>query len=183
MSRILEVPYFYQRDNDEALHGPGWRQCNLTSHAMAIDFLKKGQLRNEGFRRSVEPETVYGQALIDFGDTREHHAHTQCLLDRFGIRSDWRTDLSKAIVLKQLDMGFPVPIGVAYRTDGHIICAIGYDDNGLIINDPYGSRYGASDDYSMVGGERDRYSWKLLDSIFWDIGPEHGWGRVIHGLL
>ena len=182
MSQILEVPYFYQRDNDEALHGPGWRQCNLTSHAMMVDFLLKGALRKEAFKRGIEPEGIYAEALIEFGDTIDHSAHTRCLRDRFGIVSEWRTDLTKADVLAQLGKGFPMPIGVEFKASGHIICAIGYDDNGLIVNDPYGSRYGASDEYSVVGGERDRYSWKLLDKIFWDIGEDCGWGRIIHGL-
>lgn len=182
MTKILDVSYFYQRDNDEALHGPGWRQCNLTSHAMAIDFILKGKLRNEGYRRNVEPETIYGEQLISYGDTTDHSAHTACMLEQYGIRSEWRTNISRDCIIEQIDRKIPMPLGVAFRKSGHIICAIGYDDAGLIVNDPFGSRHGATEEYSVVGGERDRYSWKLLDKIFWDIGPEHGWGRIIHGL-
>lgn len=181
MSKVLlSVPYFSQVNNTDEYHGSGYRQCNLTTHAMAIDFLTKGALSKKAKELGFcEPESYYGKLLAKYGDTTDHTAHTRCIAQEFDIRSAWRTDLSKADLIAQLDKQLPVPMGVAYKGSGHIILAVGYNDRGLIVHDPYGVRHGATDAYDVgVSGANDRYSWKLLNQVYWDLGSDRGWGRI-----
>lgn len=180
MTTTLQVPYYKQIDNDSNLFGTGYRQCNLTSHAMALEFLTKGKLSQEAKRLGLsEPESYYGKLLDKYGDTIDHGAHTACIAQEFGIASEWRTDLSRSKIEDQLKKGKPVPIGVAYKSSGHIVLAVGFTAYGLLIHDPYGVRHGAADSYDVgANGANDSYSWKLLDQIYWDYGPNSGWGRI-----
>ncbi len=177
---VLSVPYFSQVDNATDDHGPGYRQCNLTVHAMAIDFLTKGALSKKAKELGFcEPESYYGKLLAHYGDTTKHLPHTQCIAQEFDIRSEWRYDLRKTDLIAQLDKQIPVPMGVAYKKAGHIILGVGYDDVGLLVHDPYGVRQGTSDSYNVgVSGAHDRYTWNLLNRIYWDKGSDCGWGRI-----
>ncbi len=177
---LLKVPYFSQVDNDTDYHGSGYRQCNLTTHAMAVDFLTKGALSQKakelGF---AEPESYYGKLLAPYGDTIDHTAHTRCIEEKFGLRSQWRTDLDISAIGQQLEQGKPVPVGVAYKQSGHIVLVVGRSDRGLKIHDPYGIRYGATSGYDVgANGANDEYSWHLLNQVYWDLGSCSGWGRI-----
>ena len=175
---LLNTPYYRQIDNSPKFHGQGWRQCNLTSHAMAVEYLTK-KLSDYTALGFNQPEDLYGALLDKYGDTILHDAHTQCLEKEFGLKSRWRTDLTRADVETQLMKGKPVPAGMAYRSSGHIVLIVGMKKEGLIINDPYGVRLGAQDSYDTeASGECDFYSWTLLNQVFWDAGPNSGWGRI-----
>ena len=173
----LDVPYFTQLDNQTDYHGSGTRQCNLTSHAMALSYLQPG-FKFESIRRQyLEPESYLGFFLSLWGDTTDHAAMSQCLLEQFKVASDWVYDLDKKTILTQLENKKPVPIGVGWRSSGHIVLAVGYDGKGLLIHDPYGVRRG--EEYEVgADGSFDHYSWSLLDQVFWDLGSESGWGRI-----
>ena len=176
----LNVPYYSQIDNDSNLFGPGWRQCNMTSHTMALNYLLKGGLAEKAKLNGYnEPESYYGSKLAKYGDTTDHNAHTECLLKDFGIKSEWRMDLSKETIIQQLKAGKPVPAGMAYKSSGHIVCIVGVTKNGFPIHDPYGTRNGASDSYQVgVGGAYDLYSWSLLDKVLFCGDPNGAWGRL-----
>jgi len=181
MSKVLlSVPYFSQLNNTTKYHGAGYRQCNLTVHAMAIDFLTKRALSKKAKELGFcEPESYYGKLLAKYGDTIYHPSHTECIAEEFGIESEWRYNLRKSDLITQLDKQIPVPMGVAYKEAGHIILAVGYDDTGLLVHDPYGVRHGASNRYDVgVEGANDRYTWNLLNQVYWDQGSDRGWGRI-----
>ena len=175
----LEVPHYSQIDNDTNYFGTGYRQCNLTTHAMALAFLNPhfvARSIQNGYR---EPESYYGSKLQSYGDTTDHNAHTQCLRYDFGLESYWSTSLSRAEICMQLDSGLPVPAGVIYKSSGHIILFVGYNNDGLLVHDPYGTRDGAANIYAVgVGGAYDFYSWHLLADIYFDSHGEGGWGRM-----
>jgi len=180
----LDVPYYSQLDNATRWHGAPSRQCCLTSNTMLADYLLDGELSQlaeaEGMR---QPESYYGQVLAQRhrADTTDHDGNTMCLLG-FGISSYWSKTLSVQDIRQSLDASIPVVAGVAFRSFGHIVVIVGYDDyNGeWLVHDPYGIRYGSSDRYEIgADGSFDRYSQQTMDQIFWDGGPEAGWGRIV----
>lgn len=177
----LDVPYFNQVDNSTNLFGTGHRQCNLTANAMALEFLleKYGQETlsqkavKGGFR---EPESVYAQVLKKYGDTIFHEAQTKALRD-FGVQSYFSSTLSMADAIACLKAGFPVPVSIAYKSSGHIILLVGFDDEQSFfwVHDPYGSRAGSANYYSKIGGDAgkyDKYSFDTMSAIW------RNWGRV-----
>lgn len=184
---MLEVPYYSQNDNAQQFHGPGWRQCNLTSHAMMLEYVtchgQGGELKRSS--RAVgykQPESAYGRELARFGDTINHDAHTACLREVYDIESYFSRTLGMKDILMQLRRKIPVVLGVGFKRSGHIIVAVGADFERQLIfmHDPYGVRLGASDHYdTSLSGAFDAYSFATLDQIFWDYGPEDGWGRIV----
>jgi hypothetical protein len=50
----------------------------------------------------------------------------------------------------------------------------------FVVNDPYGVRQGAADLYNTsVSGEKDIYSFNLMNQIFFDLDPSYGKGRIV----
>ena len=177
----IPVPYYCQIDNDTDYFGTGYRQCNLTTHAMALAYLRPEFVKRSALNGFSEPESYYGSKLHKWGDTTDHNAHTRCLEADFGINSTWNIELSKEVILRQLEAGLPVPAGVIYKSSGHILLFVGYTEDGLLVHDPYGTRDGSADIYAVgVGGEYDFYSWGLLNKIYFDSSGEGGWGRIFY---
>lgn len=183
-NQVIKLPVSYrsQLDNDEAVFGPGWRQCNTTSNTMLADYLLQGELtkmaQQQGF---PEPESVYMRIVGKYGDTTDHNAQTSALQE-LGIESYFSHTLSAKDVLTSLKAGIPVVVGFAYKGSGHICIIVGYDPTkqSWFVHDPYGTRHGASDSYDVgVGGEFDIYSDNVMQQIFWDQGGEAGWGRIV----
>lgn len=181
----LDLSYYCQRDNDDNLFGPGYRQCNLTSVAMVLDYcLGKGELgrlaKANGFN---EPESYYGSKLVKYGDTTDHDAHTRCLSRDFKIETTFSYAVSLQDLCKQIGVAkLPMVVGMKYKASGHMIVAKGYDlsKKQVIVNDPYGVRYGVADSYDTSrSGESDTYSFDAMDALFWDMGSKSGWGRII----
>lgn len=182
---ILNVPYYSQLDNSTTYHGPGSRQCNLTSHAMAVEFILKDrsmQTLSAIARQNneTEPESVYGKILDEWGDTTDHNAHTQALR-KLKLDSYWSTSLEIDDIVASIDKRLPMPLGVEYGDSGHIICAVGYNLERKIIyiNDPYGARAGSQNYYAVTGGgsgKFDTYSFDTMRKIWVKYGD--GWGRV-----
>lgn len=171
----LNVKYMCQVDNES---GYGYRECCMTSNAMMAEYLTQGRLTREANGR--QPEDRYGDYLAPYGDTTDHSANTSTLKD-LGIDSYWSYTLSREDVLKSLNAGIPVVVGVAYKSSGHILLIIGYEDTTFIVHDPYGLRNGSTDEYITIGsgGDSDRYSFTLMDAILFDGGPNSGWGRIV----
>jgi len=184
LNRLIKLPVKYcsQLDNDEAIFGPGWRQCNTTSNTMLADFVLSGALttmaKAQGF---PEPESVYMRLVGKYGDTTDHDAQTWALKE-LGINSYFSYALSANDVLLSLKANIPVVVGFAYKGSGHICLIVGHDPDkkAWLIHDPYGTRHGASDSYDVgVGGSFDSYTYDVMQQIFWDGGGEAGWGRIV----
>jgi uncharacterized protein YvpB len=177
----LDVPYYSQLNNDTNYFGAGWRQCNVTSNAMALAFLVKDFEERSRKNEFNEPESYLASKWNIYGDTTNHQAGTKALNNHFNLRSEWRYDLSKRRVQDLLSNGKPVPMGVAYKHSGHIICVVGYDDKGFFVHDPYGIRDGANDVYTVgANGAYDHFSWSLCDQVIFDGGINSAWGRVFY---
>jgi hypothetical protein len=175
----LKVPYFSQRDNWDKYHGPGGRQCCLTAHCMAADFLLNREITLKAKDKEYkEPEDLYGEILRKYGDTTEPEAHTPTL-QHFGVESYFTRTGSIKDLLLCLDKGVPVPMGVAYKAGGHYICAVGHKSDGVYIHDPFGIRIGMTDNYENASGAYDFVTWDWLQAKWVDQGSEAGWMRVI----
>lgn len=181
----LDVPYFSQVDNDTRYFGSGSRQCCMTSNAMAANYLLQNYgLESLGKRAQRlgfnEPESAYAEVLNRYGDSTNHGANTQ-VLQKFGLDSYFSTSLSMESAIASLDKKLPMPIGLHYKSSGHIVCLVGYDANEKYfwVHDPYGVRAGRADYYEAIGGQSgkyDRYSFEIMEDLW--TSQNDGWGRV-----
>jgi len=182
---LLNVPYFSQLDNSTEYYGPGSRQCNLTSNAMAAEYILKDRsmqtltaIANQ--KDLGEPESAYGQILNAYGDTTDHNANTSAL-SSLGLDSVWSTQLQIGDLIASINKRLPMPIGMRYKQSGHIVCAVGYnlDREIIYINDPYGARAGSQDYYAVIGngaGKFDTYTFATMRKLWAE--PSDGWGRM-----
>lgn len=185
---LIKLPVRYRRQTDNenySLFGPGWRQCNLTSNTMMADHLLGGELSRRASEQGLrEPESAYMRVLERHGDTTDHDAQTRALSE-LGIESYFSRRLSPEDLLNSLGKGIPVVVGFAYKSSGHICLLVGHDParKAWLVHDPYGTRHGYSDSYDIgVGGEYDAYSYGTMQQVFWDMGREAGWGRIVTGV-
>lgn len=189
MKKILEVPYFAQNDNLWFGDAPGSVQCCPTSNAMYAAFMKpyiydavmaSGQYK--------EFECHYKDNFLDLGytsyDRGNHDAHTVCLREKYDLNTYWTTQGTIEDIIKAIDSGHPVVRAIDYKSSGHVDIIIGYDDDGLYVNDPYGIRAGTENYYSVVNpgygetyGKHDHFSWSLCDRLMFD-SVGHAWIRL-----
>lgn len=181
----LDVPYFGQIDNDTRYFGNGTRQCCMTSNAMAANFILK-TWRLESLEQRAkrlgffEAESAYGEVLKNYGDSTDHTANTAALR-KFGLDSYFSTSLSVENAIASLDKRLPMPVGLHYKSSGHIVCLVGYDldQEFFWVHDSYGIRAGIADYYEAIGGQSgkyDKYSFQTMKSL-WSSASD-GWGRV-----
>lgn len=183
--KLLNVDHFDQNDNDSDLFGPGWRQCCMTSNAMAANYILKQhgleslteQAKRLGYS---EAESVYGRILNTFGDTTDHTANTRALAE-LGLDSYFSTSLDIDHIIASIDADMPMPAGLIYKNSGHIACFTGYNKKAkkIIVCDPYGKRQGAQNFYAIIGGysgKNDEYSFDLMREVW--ANQTNGWGRI-----
>ncbi|MEG4251056.1 C39 family peptidase [Microcoleus sp. Pol10D4] len=181
----IDAKYFNQVDNDPRYFGTGHRQCTLTANAIAVEeILKKHKLETLTDRAIrlglMEPECAYGVILNKYGDTTDHNANTQAIRV-LEIESYFSVSLSVKTLIKSLEVGIPIPVGLHYKESGHSVTIVGVDtDNEFFwAHDPYGVRAGIADYYEKVGGQSgkfDKYSFRIMKEL-WE-SMNDGWGRV-----
>ena len=184
----LDVEHFDQLDNNRSRFGHGNRQCSLTSHAMLVNYLLGGRLWDDARRNGhKEPESVYGWNLKKYGDTTQWMAHTNVMNKVYGIETRFRQNANQRDLIRLLQAGIPIPIGVEYKNSGHVVLVVGYEgtlnqygipNNGFFwVHDPYGIRAGTTSSYAVLGnhsGAYDKYSVDLLNRL-WNEWRDTGW--------
>lgn len=178
VSNPLQLTYMSQLDN-----GPqGYRQCQTTSIAMCLKYLG---VRNPATGALIDDDLKYKPYVEKHGDTTSAVAHQQALTE-LGVRHRFRTDMHKADLIREIDKGYPVAIGVLHHGPvsnpsggGHYIVACGYIDTHVRVQDPYGSIDLVNGGWAKQGigtGKNENYSWKNLLPR-WDVDGG-GWGWV-----
>ena len=169
----LPVKYFWQQDN-----GPnGWRQCQTSSIAMCLNYLKVP---------GIDDDVDYLKVVQRYGDTTLQSSHQQAL-NELGVPARFRTDGSKQDLLDRLRQNLPTAIGILHHGSiqqpsggGHYICFHGISgDDHAVISDPYGELNYVTGQWEKTGkqdGKQLTVSWKNLLPR-WDLnnGCEDGW--------
>ena len=169
----LEVPYFYQRDSKT---GHGERMCFSSAMAMAMDYINPDVILGD--------DDWYLNEVFKFGDSVSSTAQVAAA-ESLGFTVDFRNDASEKDLLRQLDEGIPVPIGILHHGNvdsptggGHWICLIGYDETHFHVHDPFGELSLVTGGYQKSGptdGRDQRYTRKNLMKR-WLIANDHdGW--------
>lgn len=179
----LQVMYFSQRDNAAQAH----RTCNTASCWMGALYMKTSLWQECGEDQNADLN-FYLPKVEAYGDTTDHGAQSRAL-ETLGVKSEWHTTLSMNDVKKEIDAGRPVVMGVLHkgpvsspRGGGHMILAVGYDDTGMFIHDPYGDMDLVNGGYpGSTDGSFRHYSHKNLGARFEVDGPGTGWGRLFKG--
>ena len=172
---ILQVPYYPQTDN----YTQPDRTCNSSSCAMCLEYFRPGTLTGP------KGDDEYIRKVFNIGDTTDHTVQTKVLED-YGVKSEFKYNLSFNDLDKELEEKRPVVIGILHRgpisnpSGGHMVVVIGRTISGdYIVNDPYGDLY---DGYtgSVYNGKGVIY--KKADLVArWTVdSPNDGWGRVFY---
>jgi hypothetical protein len=145
--KVLGVPYFSQLDNPR----DPFVTCNVTSIAMVMSFHGK---RSRNPQQQLEDE-LYQWIINKYGaQSRSDNAVLQNLYRTYGFGGGFRTDRTWSQIKQEIIENRPVVIGGYFTHGGHIICIIGFDEFGFIVNDPYGN---ALTGYSQTEGKGLRY--------------------------
>ena len=121
----LNVPYYYQYSN---AHEPS-ATCGLTSAAMLLSYMKGV---------TIDPDTLY----LDYGKAQGQSPGSLAQLYGWeGLYADSSYSGTRSMIKNQLDAGRPVLIHTFLTGAGHIVCVVGYDASGWIVNDPAGDWY------------------------------------------
>jgi len=175
----LPVNHYAQIDNTG---GDGYRECFLTSCTMLADYITHGSLSKERTEKGLsEPEDAY--RLYMDGDTTIGDVHVKAL-KKIGIDAYFTTTASIEDVESSLYFGIPVPVGVGYKDSGHWVVVNGRGKGGWDILCPNGIREGKSDNWiqrfrNESEAKPDDFSWRLLDAVFADLGPENGYAIFV----
>ena len=172
LTNPLQVKYFYQTDN-----GPeGWRQCQTSSIAMCLNFLKVP---------GITDDLDYLKIVEKYGDTTLQSSHQQALKS-LNVPASFKTDGNKADLIKLIDSGRPVPMGILHHGPacspsggGHYITLIGYTATHAICHDPFGCLNCATGKWKStdkLDGKLAAYLWQnLLPRWNLDNGYDDGW--------
>lgn len=169
---LAGFPFFSQQDN-----GPrGWRQCQTSSIAMCLRYLRV---------RGIRDDVDYLAVLERYGDTTSQQAHALAL-KALGVRARFRQNLTAGEVQAEIKAGLPVAIGVLHHGPvskpsggGHYIAIYGFTADAWIVNDPYGELdlvNGGWSSQAPTAGKGQRYSFRNLNPRFLPEGPASGWG-------
>jgi hypothetical protein len=179
MSKILkDFPYKSQRDNEYNPSG----SCNVTSIAMCMAY--HGIEPNTGeplvFHDQLEDELY--MKLTDLGWSR-HDPYDLCAGVNLyeGVKDVFTPSATFDDIFKAINEGNPVVVHGYFTRFGHIITIKGYDDEGFIVNDPWGEWHSWGYDTS-VSGEDLHYSYNLIaDTCSGESfdSPKNIWAHVI----
>lgn len=165
----LQVPYLSQLDNVNNPFG----SCNVTSLAMCLKYLNIPQ---------KNPPQQYEDELYDYmennGLARHEGPDLAEVVQLYGGQDRFSTTAKLDEVKQWLAQGFPCVVHGYFTDFGHIVCVIGYNEQGLVIHDPYGKwsgvkgQYDRNDDSNPEKGKAVTYSYEsikdsCIDEEFW----------------
>lgn len=155
MNKILlhDFPYKSQLDNEFNPYGA----CNVTSIAMCLYWLG---IRGDGSFDQLEDQMY--QRCLERGLERHDPLDLKKLAESYpNIKDNFKENATLKDIKEALTSNNPVVLHGYFTRFGHIIVGKGFDDYGLIVNDPYGEWFESGYDTS-VSGENLPYSWGLI---------------------
>lgn len=168
----LPVPYYYQRDSKT---GHGERSCQSSAIAMCIEYFNPALIRDDD---------DYLKLVLRYGDTVSQVAHKKAL-DSLGVKNQFSTSGTEGELIRILNLGCPVPIGILHRGSiknptggGHYVTLIGYDDKNFHVHDPFGKLDLVNGGYPNAGptdGKNQRYSRSNLMKRWLINSSSDGW--------
>jgi hypothetical protein len=169
---LTGFPYFSQLDNEG---GTGYRECQTSSIAMCLTYL-----RVPGIRDDLD----YLEVVRRHGDTTSQAAH-QAALKELGVRARFAQNGSASQVQAEIRAGLPVAMGILHQGPvgapaggGHWVACYGFNEAGWIVNDPYGELDLVSGRWLRTGGNAGKglsYSYRNLNPRWMAEGPATGW--------
>jgi hypothetical protein len=168
----LQVPYQSQNDNAS---GTGYRECFSSSMAMIAMYWGK-----------VQNDDEYNRIRSKYGDSTSAEAQLACLRS-LGLNPSFVTNASTQTLQNEIDNGRPVGVGwlhhgpyTAPTGGGHWTVAIGYYDNGVIMNDPNGEANLVNGGYtSNLNGSGLKYSYKHWEPRWALPSKNDGWAMIV----
>ncbi|MEG4915740.1 C39 family peptidase [Microcoleus sp. B7-D4] len=153
----LKVPYKSQLDNEENPTG----SCNVTSLAMAIEFLDPdaGDLIGRQFE-----DHLY--RLMENNGLSRHNPQdlAKIVTDFYHLQDDFTVFGSFERCRNHLAMGNPCVIHGYFTSFGHIVTLAGYDATGFLVHDPYGEWFPDGYDTAASGAFL-HYSYDLITQV------------------
>lgn len=193
---VPNVLYNSQRDNKIVEGISQGSQCGYTSLAMILSqtkpefgsdaFVSKMVLEMEGKKQVFREAFLNGKIesyikkLINvdkyrvgaFMEAYQQYANSLNIGSFRLVRSD-SPDLMKSV----LDKGIPIMLGTIITASGHYVVVVGYDENGWIVNDPWGDGVGG---YKNKDGKEKVYPYKWLSERINDLSGKKGKIRAIY---
>ena len=170
-------PYFSQISADGSDGANGWRQCQSSSIAMCLAFLKV---------KGINDDTDYLKVVNRYGDTTSQASH-QLALKALEVRARFVVNCSASQLQGEIISGRPAAIGILHHGTpqapsggGHWIAVKGFDarSRSWIVNDPYGELSLSNGTWARQGGgsgESLRYSYANLSPRWQAEGVGTGW--------
>lgn len=149
----LRVPFKSQLDNAQNPYG----SCNTTSIAMTLSYFGV-KPKNPG----VQLEDELQDWLESRGLDRHEPSHLVKAVEAYGCEDTFKTNATVNEVKEWIAQGNPAVVHGYFTASGHIVCLIGYNSQGFIVNDPYGEYYADGYDTSASGAAL-TYSYGLID--------------------
>lgn len=176
-SNPLAVPYFSQRDSTVA--GQANRMCFSSSCAMLVAYFKPNALpKSNG-------DDVYLKRVLGYGDTTDASAQIKAL-DSFGLKARFIMTADLDVIRYSIDSRKPIACGYLHHGPstapsggGHWLTVVGYTDDGVIVNDPFGEMNVANGGYLNPHGEGLHYSYLNWGPRWMADGPSTGWAILV----
>lgn len=173
-SKILNVPYFNQRQNKTDKFGTGGdSQCYSTSAAMVLSAV---------LGKTITPDE-YNKTREKYGPSTSDGPHISAMKD-LGVPISTSDSGDYEKYKSAINAGKPTILGLAHNFgSGHMVAGIGYQGNDIIVNDPYGKLRPTPKggwESPNLSGENDTkgkgvlYPKSLMDGIWLDRGPRTG---------
>jgi uncharacterized protein YvpB len=158
----LDVPYRSQTNN--ALNPNG--ACNVTAIAMALLYFNVTPRYADMFPQFEDELYDYTERL---GLNRHDALDLVKVVEAYGGVDRFSSTYKLADIKAALENGQPAILHGYFTSFGHIIVAVGYDDDGLIVHDPYGEWHSwgyalNQPDGDNAKGKYQHYSYRLIEN-------------------
>ena len=168
-------PYFSQISSDGSDGLNGWRQCQTSSIAMCLAYLKV---------KGIHDDVDYLKVVNRYGDTTDQATH-QLALKALGVRARFVKNCSAAQLQAEIRGGMPAALGYLHRGPvgapsggGHWLCVYGFDAHSWIVHDPFGSCDLLNGGFAAQGGSSgkgQKYSYRNFNPRWLVEGAATGW--------